>query len=183
MRILRSLRSRIWFCCLLSSALLVGCSKDRESITTLGALPWHEYTDKLNEATLFYVIGIDPTEPDGRQRLACIILTDLEAPHQIGGSTHGTAEGFQSLPNGGKITWQCETPDGESGTVLLNGQSYDLSKGGIFLVSTRDANIRVLQLNRDISMLKTDGIKTLMTGISALIDGDIEPFFSNTERP
>jgi hypothetical protein len=54
---------------------------------------------------------------------------------------------------GRDVMWRCETSDGLSGRMTINGQSFDLTKGNLFLVSTA-AGRDVAQLIRDLSGLE-----------------------------
>jgi hypothetical protein len=56
---------------------------------------------------------------------------------------------------GRDVNWRCETADGLAGRMTINGESFDLAKGTVFLVSTA-AGGGVTQLNRDLSGLKPD---------------------------
>jgi hypothetical protein len=38
--------------------------------------------------------------------------------------------------------------------VTLGGTTYDLAKGGVFLVSTQDGKLSVVQLQHDVSQIK-----------------------------
>jgi hypothetical protein len=54
-----------------------------------------------------------------------------------------------SLFDGPYLEWDFSTPDGRSGRVTINGFTYELSDGCLFLVTTRGGEIRVVQLSRD----------------------------------
>jgi len=46
-----------------------------------------------------------------------------------------------------EIEWSCLTHDGLKGKATIDGREYDLAKGGLFLVSTRDKKTKVRQLD------------------------------------
>jgi hypothetical protein len=50
------------------------------------------------------------------------------------------------LKGGRKLAWNCSSRDGKTGKVEIAGATYDLGKGGLFLVSTREGGTRVEQL-------------------------------------
>jgi len=54
-----------------------------------------------------------------------------------------------SLFDGTYLEWDLSTRDGRSGQVTINGVTYELSDGCLFLVSTKGGVIRVVQLGRD----------------------------------
>lgn len=57
------------------------------------------------------------------------------------------------LPDDRRVDWQCRTEDGRTGSVTINGNKFDLAKGGLFLVSTKSGTIRVRQINPKSSKL------------------------------
>jgi hypothetical protein len=60
--------------------------------------------------------------------------------------------------------------DGKSGTVVINGQKYDRSDGGLFLVYTKGQKLQIVQLKRDFEC-DEKGLDKL-----AATDPDIEQF-------
>jgi hypothetical protein len=54
---------------------------------------------------------------------------------------------------GRNVNWRCETADGLSGSMAINGQVFDLAKGNVFLVSTVGFG-NITQLSRDLSALE-----------------------------
>jgi hypothetical protein len=65
-----------------------------------------------------------------------------------------TARGHLYAVDGRKIAWSCTAPDGTSGTVIIDGQQFDLAKGAVFLVSARENKTKVEQLAVDMSKLQ-----------------------------
>src|SRR5262245_20413121 len=53
-----------------------------------------------------------------------------------------------------RVEFDCETKDGKTGPVKLNGVAYKLADGNLFLVVTEGEESRVKQLKRDMSNLK-----------------------------
>jgi len=51
---------------------------------------------------------------------------------------------------GRDVNWRAETADGLSGRITINGQTFDLTKGNVFLVSTAPGG-GVTQSSRDFS--------------------------------
>ncbi len=50
------------------------------------------------------------------------------------------------LKDGRKLAWNCSSRDGKTGRVEIAGLPYDLEKGGLFLVSTKEGGTKVEQL-------------------------------------
>jgi hypothetical protein len=55
---------------------------------------------------------------------------------------------------GKKITWEWKGAREKGGDFTLNGKPYDLAKGTLLLVSTKGGDIRVTQLDVDLSKIK-----------------------------
>ena len=73
----------------------------------------------------------------------------------VGGlSESGGGRGSVGTLDGRRIEWTCETRDGTFGTVTLCGSKYDLSSGGLFLVTARHGQTHIRQVKADLSGLK-----------------------------
>jgi hypothetical protein len=70
------------------------------------------------------------------------------------GGGDGSFRGRLHALDGREIAWSCRTRDGTGGTVTADGQSFDLRKGAVFLVSTNDKKTTVEQLSVDMSKLQ-----------------------------
>jgi hypothetical protein len=81
-----------------------------------------------------------------------------------------TARGQLYAVDGRKIAWSCTTQDGTSGTVIIDGQQFDLGKGGVFLVSAKENKTKVEQLAVDMSKLQGDKMEDKLTAV-----GEAEP--------
>ncbi len=57
--------------------------------------------------------------------------------------------------DGASFSYRVHTIDGVTGEMWINEQPYDLSLGGVFLVSTREGDLHVEQINSDLSGLDT----------------------------
>jgi hypothetical protein len=76
--------------------------------------------------------------------------------------------------DGRTIALECMTADGTTGNARIDGQSFDLSKGALFLISTADGATAVKQLRRDLSALKPD---TNALQSTAANDAEVRSFF------
>ena len=68
----------------------------------------------------------------------------------------------------------------QKGQFTINGESYDLTNGGLFLVSGADGNVQVKQLNRDVSELRLTPHDLVAFGQA---DPEINGFFSKASQP
>jgi hypothetical protein len=64
--------------------------------------------------------------------------------------------GFFSSANGKRVEWAWKAPQERGGRFQLNGTAYDLANGTLFLVSTKGGQIRVTQLDVDLSQVQPD---------------------------
>src|SRR5262249_8615817 len=81
-----------------------------------------------------------------------------------------TSEGRLRTVDGRQIAWSCRTQDGRDGTVTVDGQSFDLAKGAMFLVSAREIGTKVEQLAVDKSKLQGGNVEDKMNAA-----GETEP--------
>jgi hypothetical protein len=93
--------------------------------------------------------------PDGR--ISLLIWSDLTA--KAGSSSEGnlfgsSAEGFFSSADGRRVDWKWKAPKEKGGDFQINGTPYDLANGTLFLVSTKAGQVRVTQLDVDLSTVQ-----------------------------
>src|SRR5262249_46814913 len=116
--------------------------------------------------------------------LAFLILTDFVGSSRDRGSGKGVGpekyEGQQKARDGRKVEYQCETADGKTGTMTINGSSYELAKGSMFLVSTRGGKVEVRQVKRDLLKVALDqeSVEKLLRG-----NADVASFFAEKAKP
>jgi hypothetical protein len=116
--------------------------------------------------------------------LAFLIVTDFVGSSRDRGSGKGVGpekyEGQQKARDGRKVEYQCETADGKTGTMTINGSSYQLAKGSMFLVSTRGGKVEVRQVKRDLLKVKPDqeAVEKLLKD-----DADVASFFAEKAKP
>jgi hypothetical protein len=54
----------------------------------------------------------------------------------------------------GPVPFRCEVPDTRTGTLALDGNTYDLARGTVFLISPASHPPRVTQLDADVTRLQ-----------------------------
>jgi hypothetical protein len=168
-------------CAVLASSLfLFGCggpSPPQGSGT--GWVTWERFQEINPKAGIDKAqanLGIWKSESD---RLAFLILTDFvgASPSRSSGKGKGPEkyEGQQKAPDGQQVEWQCETTDGKTGKMTINGSTYELAKGALFLVSTQGGKVEVRQLQRDLLKVKPDqeSVEKLLKD-----DPDVGSFFT-----
>jgi hypothetical protein len=89
-----------------------------------------------------------------------VVWWDL--PYNVSGSGGGSAQGASyegrfAGADGRRVEFRARTADGKSGSVTIAGVDYDLAKGSLFLVSTRDHPPKVVQVPFDLSGFPSDG--------------------------
>jgi hypothetical protein len=118
-----------------------------------------------------------------RGKMAVVVWTDLPGSSSsflppITTKPEGYVfEGLHRGPDGREVNCRCATRDGQTGTVKIGDETFDLAKGSLFLVSTRGDHNQVRQLQRDTSRLKSDDLKDL-----ARTDPDIMGFFETSAK-
>ena len=103
-----------------------------------------------------------------------------DAPGGGSGGSSGNVQGVKY--QGGllardrrRVEFHGETKDGKTGRVTIDGLTYELADGNLFLVSTEGERSRVKQLKRDISNLKFERESLEAFGRN---DPDIAAFFT-----
>lgn len=97
--------------------------------------------------------------------LAFIVWSDIaekdcQSSSSGGGSYAGSRgvnanyQGKRIARDGRNVEWQAETGDGKSGVVTINGTTFRLEEGQIFLVTTTGEEAGVRQVEADLSNLK-----------------------------
>ncbi|QDV26957.1 hypothetical protein [Aureliella helgolandensis] len=95
-----------------------------------------------------------------------------------GGRDSGGPSGLTGDGHVGNVPFSFQIPVNGHGVVTIDGQSYKVDEGVIFLVSSGDDGTRVQQLKRDLTNVELDwdGLKELMG------DGaEFRQFFDNAE--
>jgi hypothetical protein len=108
-----------------------------------------------------------------------------DAPGGGGGSTSSSEEGVKGqgsllARDGRRVELHCDTKDGKTGPVGVNGIGYDLADGNLFLVRTDGDHCRVKQLRRDVSQwtFEPDNLRAIGPSESA-----IAQFFNSPVQP
>jgi hypothetical protein len=102
-----------------------------------------------------------------------------------GGSSSSNAQGVkcQGTPfgrAGRRVEFACETKDGKAGRVAINGATFELADGNLFVVATDREQPRVKQLKRDLSGLKFERASLEAFGRN---DAEILGFFTEAAKP
>jgi hypothetical protein len=98
-------------------------------------------------------------------RISLLVWSDLtgKGSSSSDGDLFGSsAEGFFSSADGRRIDWQWKAPKEKGGDFRINGIPHDLANGTLFLVSTKGGQVRVAQLDVDLSKVQSDrqGLET-----------------------
>jgi hypothetical protein len=104
--------------------------------------------------------SVGPTSVDYKRStkgLALVIWWDSGGPSESGsesGPFGSNAWGSFSPAKGKKITWEWKGAREKGGDFKINGKPYDLGKGTLLLVSTKGGEVRVTQLDVDVSKVE-----------------------------
>jgi hypothetical protein len=89
--------------------------------------------------------------------LALVIWWDSDGPGESAsesGPLGSNAWGAFTPAKGMKITWEWKGAREKGGDFKINGKPYDLAKGTLLLVSTKGGQVRVTQLDVDLSKVE-----------------------------
>jgi hypothetical protein len=78
-----------------------------------------------------------------------------------------------------RVEFHCETKDAKTGQVTIDGATYDLTDGNLFLISTAGDRSQVKQLKRSLTELKFDRESLEALGKN---DPDIAGFFTEAAK-
>ena len=104
--------------------------------------------------------SVGPTSVDYKHStkgLALVIWWDSDGPSESeseSGLFGSNARGSLTPAKGKKITWEWKGAREKGGDFKLNGKPYDLAKGTLLLVSTKGGEVRVTQLDVDLSKVQ-----------------------------
>jgi hypothetical protein len=113
--------------------------------------------------------GVDVTHlaRDGR---VFLVMATSDCVGGSSGNESGLAgsrtQGQLNAADGRKIAWSCTTADGTSGTVVVDGQEFDLAKGGVLLISLRGNKTKVEQLAVEMSKLQGGPVHEKVRGLA-----------------
>jgi hypothetical protein len=102
-----------------------------------------------------------------------------------GGGSVGTVEGVKVqghllARDKRRVEFQCNTKDGKTGQVTIDGMTYELANGNLFLVATGGNQSQVKQLKRSLAELKFDRESLRAFARS---DQDVAGFFTEAAKP
>ena len=104
---------------------------------------------------------------------------DVVGSESSSASTTVQAQGNCRSIGGAHVVWRWETSDGKSGAVTVNGVSYDVANGSLFLVSAKGNDVQVRQLKRELGMpAEAEAVEGL-----AKDDPDVAGFVAAAGKP
>ncbi len=109
----------------------------------------------------------------------------IDAPGGGGGSSSSNVQGVKCqgsllARDRRRVEFHCETKDGKTGQVTIDGVTYDLTDGNLFLVSTAGDQSQVKQVKGSLTELKFEQESLEAFGKN---DPDIAGFFKNATKP
>jgi len=152
----------IWVWLLLIASIVIGCSpKSTPPGASLigGVVDGGSYSYHYWEEGLAILIWQDASYGTGE---SCSGTGSTEDPVY-------RLECNVTAPEGRNYSWKVHTTDGVTADMWIDNQSFDLSKGTMFLVSIGEDGVQVEQLQRDLSDLERSN-----EAISALAESDPE---------
>jgi hypothetical protein len=117
----------------------------------------------------------------GKVRL--IVWCDAEGNGDFQGSTSANRDDCRAslqLADGRIVRWSSHITEGKPGEVIINGQRFDLGQGALLLVSSREGDFRITQLQRDLSTIKAHEEDLIRFAAS---DADLKQFLAKRAPP
>jgi hypothetical protein len=143
----------------ITTVAVVGCLA-LVAVVTLGL--WSRFSPRASAGGGSTSVGGTSVQyvsasPDGG--ISLVIWSDLtgragQQAHSDLFDSHTT--GFFSAADGRRVEWGWRDPKEKGGAFQINGTAYDLAHGTLFLVSTTGGQVRVTQLDADLSRVKPD---------------------------
>jgi hypothetical protein len=101
-----------------------------------------------------------------------------------GGSSSGSRISGQFFsPKGAEVLhWSCDSPDGETGSIAIASETFDLAKGGLLLVDPWGRKIVTQQVSVDLSQFQTGDVVERLKTI-ALTNPKVAAFLEDFAPP
>jgi hypothetical protein len=142
--------SRVWVAVLMLGGLvwLAGCGRD----------PVPPQRPANTDTGGYSIGGTGARYGSWDGELAVVVWFDTDDSSQ-GFAGEGRTAAYQGVfapIDGRRFDWRCRTSDGKTGTLVIDGQQYELAKGALFLVSTKGDKTAVQQLSHDLAQFNPD---------------------------
>ena len=138
--------------------------------------------ESVDELTGFSFLEIRSALPD-----ELLMYTDKISMHhsleaRVPYLDHEIIEYVERLPAAFKVRkgeqevdrWEWKADGGMTGTLVINDEPYILDEGSLFLVSTKKGNVRLKQLDKDLSALMGIPSDRFVESLQALAKSDKE---------
>lgn len=92
-------------------------------------------------------------------RIILVIWNDTIGPTGSGGEADlltSSDHGFFTSADGMQINWEWKSPRDRGGNLQIDGKPFDLADGKLLLVSTKGGQVRVTQLDVDLSKVQAN---------------------------
>jgi hypothetical protein len=76
------------------------------------------------------------------------------------------ASGTLVAPDGRRIGWRCDTPNGKNGVMKIGQERFELEKGAVFLVHQQEGRTTVEQLAIDMDQLQGGDVEARLEAVA-----------------
>ena len=175
--LVKSLVATAWACMLVSGCGRTPSPASPDIGDPSGIITWSSSAGKGNPLP-----GIDQGSV---YHLGTAFVLWSDAPGGGGGSSSSDVQGFKCqgsllARDRRRVEFHCETKDAKTGQVTIDGTTYDLADGNLFLLSTAGDQSQVKQLKRSLTELKFERESLEAFGKN---DPDIAGFFTKAAKP
>jgi hypothetical protein len=146
---------------LIAASLMTGCAAvsnifARRELTTTGYARTTNQGDRHDTLTSAKYRG---------QIFLLLLVKDTSG--FVGSSQGSRMSGQFYSPQGVEVLrWTCDSPDGKTGSVSVGAETFDLAKGGLFLVDPGQGKAVTQQLLVDMAQLQSDDIGANLKAIA-----------------
>ena len=144
----------------ITGVLLAGCGR----VTTSMGQRWGgggRSTSSLKEGGRSAQYTIDHLSHNGRTYL--VLAADGCPGSRVSSGPQATGE-FSTLDSR-MVGWACTTQDGAAGSVTIDGKTFDLAQGGLFLISVRQPTTTVEQIAIDIAQVQGEPVEEKLEAV------------------
>lgn len=120
------------------------------------------------------------------EKVAFVICVDFQGVDPYDDAKKRSSGYLKSSDRTRTMRWESKTSDGKTGRVVVNGESFNLRNGSLFLVSTHGGPQRIRQFDKDLSFMKPKPPYTEFYGaVTDFLrsDPDVTQFFNVPPRP
>jgi hypothetical protein len=145
----------------LVALMATGCGSGRVSGISTGGTTWtvaaEEPVAGIHKGAI-EVITLKLGSPNGVTVVVWCAGANGASSHGSTGPVSAFAEGHLQLPDETRVAFRCETDNGTSAKVTIDGREFETSKGSLFLISPQSEEMQIKQLAANVRDFPNEGV-------------------------